>query len=157
MEEEVSAPTDQRGELLLRLMLTLEGSSSSSGVGACAESLLAACETASPEAAVAIDRVRRAEELYRKEKAEQRRKDVLGQLGMTTVAIPGAGGAAKIVAASPGSFEAELACLDLDEELGPACCVCQEGYSAQPHNLLGLYCLLSRSGGAGPLLSLIHI
>ena len=151
MEEEVSAPTDQRGELLLRLMLTLEGSSSSSGVGACAESLLAACETASPEAAVAIDRVRRAEELYRKEKAEQRRKDVLGQLGMTTVAIPGAGGAAKIVAASPGSFEAELACLDLDEELGPACCVCQEGYSAQPHNLLGLYCLLSRSGGAGPL------
>jgi hypothetical protein len=151
MEEELSASADQHGELLLRLLLTLEGSSSSSGVGACAESLLVACETASPEAAVAIDRVRRAEELYRKEKAEQRRKDVLGQLGMTAVAIPGAGGAAKIVAASPGSFEAELACLDLDEELGPACCVCQEGYSAQPHNLLGLYCLLSRSGGTGTL------
>ena len=151
MEGELSGSADQRGELLLRLLLTLEGSSSSSGVGACAESLLAACETASPEAAVAIDRVRRAEELYRKEKAEQRRKDVLGQLGMTAVAIPGAGGAAKIVAASPGSFEAELASLDLDEELGPACCVCQEGYSAQPHNLLGLYCLLSRSGGASTL------
>ena len=147
VEEEVPGPSGtQRGELLLRLLLTLEGSSSSSGVGACAESFLAACEAASPEAAAAIESVRQAEELYRKERAEQRRKDVLVQLGMTTVTIPGAGGAAKIVAASPGSFEAELAYLDLNDELGPSCCVCQEGYSAQPHNLLGLYCLLSRNG-----------
>ncbi|KAK3280427.1 hypothetical protein CYMTET_11725 [Cymbomonas tetramitiformis] len=135
-------------EGLLQLVHALEGVSSEGGAGSHAENLLEALAAAPGEEAglrMQVEGLRTATREELKRRALQRREQMLAEMGMRRMEIPGSGGERIVAATSPSSIDMRaLADLNDEEDEVLSCMVCREGYAAQPSELLGVYCFCKR-------------